>query len=101
MKPKGKRQGRPALSVRMDAKQLKRLYRMAKKLDHPDASALIRGLVAVILDGSPEVRSKTLADLARRLDEFDGERGGQFVMRTETGLDGSQALHMGERAVHA
>jgi len=85
----------------MDPRQLRRLYRMAKKLDQPDASALIRQLVGVIVAGNPERRRVVLGDLSRRLDEFDGERAGQLFFEAGDASGESETAEGPQGVVHA
>jgi hypothetical protein len=62
------------LSVRLDPAQLRRLYRVSKRLDRADASALIRELIGAIVDGDPAERRRVLNDLSARLDVLEAKQ---------------------------
>jgi hypothetical protein len=76
----GKRQGRPCLSVRMDRRDLRRLYRVAKRLDRVDASALIRELVEAIVSGDTAERRRVLNDLSAGLDALEAKVARQMPL---------------------
>jgi len=77
---KSKREGRPALSVRMDRKSLSRLFRVSKKLERPDASALVREIVEAIVNGDTAERRRVLGDIASRLDALEAKTGAQMAL---------------------
>lgn len=72
-KPVRKTRGRPVMSVRLDAAQIRRFFHVARKLDEPDASALMRKLVLAIIEGD-SARRQVLGEIFSKLDDLERQQ---------------------------
>jgi hypothetical protein len=74
----------------MDGSQLRKLFRVSKKLGRADASALIRELVDAIVSGDRQSRQRVLSDVATRLDALEAKADLQMA------LEEARIEHRGE-----